>query len=107
MQRVRKDDLVQIMCGKDRGRSGKVLRVFPKQGKCIVEGVGVVKRHQKATQAGGPAGIVEKNMKINLSNVMPIDSKTKKPTRIRSKVVEGKRARTSTSGADVDSAAKA
>lgn len=83
MRSIRKDDLVQIMAGKDRGRQGRILRVFPKEGKAIVEGAAVSKRHQKASQTGGPAGIVEKSMKIHLSNLMPIDPKSSKPTRVR------------------------
>ncbi|PIR22976.1 MAG: 50S ribosomal protein L24 [Deltaproteobacteria bacterium CG11_big_fil_rev_8_21_14_0_20_45_16] len=106
MQRVRKDDLVQIITGKDKGRSGKVLQVFPKEHKCIVEGTSVVKKHQKATQAGTPAGIVEKTLKIDLCKVMPIDSKTKKPTRVRFNITGEKKARQSAAGGTIDSAAK-
>lgn len=108
MRRVKKDDLVQVMAGKDRGRSGKVLRVFPSEGTCIVEGVGTVKKHQKATQSGGPAGIVEKNMRIDLSNVMPIDAKTKKPTRVKVAAdSSGNRVRQSVASNEIDTAAKA
>lgn len=93
MNKIRKNDLVQVISGKDKGRSGKVLEVFPKEGKCIVEGVNRVKRHQKATQTGGPAGIVEKSLKIHLSKVMLIDPKDGKPSRVRIEVRDGKKVR--------------
>jgi len=106
MQRIRKDDVVQVLCGKDRGRTGRVLKLFPAEGKCLVEGVARVKKHQKATQTGGPAGIVEKSMKIDLSNVMPLDPKTKKPTRVRNVVDSDHKVRQSTSGSSLETALK-
>lgn len=80
--RIKKDDVVFVISGKDKGRTGRVLQVFPKEAKCIVEKVGVVKRHQKAKQAGQPSGIIEKSLKICLSKVMPFDASAKKPSRI-------------------------
>lgn len=93
MQRIRKDDFVEVISGRDKGRRGKVLQVFPTENKAIVEGAGVVKRHQKAGAAGGPAGIVEKNMKIHLSKILPVDGKTGKASRIRIQEVDGKKVR--------------
>lgn len=83
MARVRKDDFVEVISGKDKGRTGKVLKIFPAEDKCLVEKVAVAKRHQKARQAGAPAGIIEKAMKIHLCKVMPLDPKSKKPSRVR------------------------
>lgn len=91
--RIRKDDIVYVISGKDKGRTGRVLQVFPKEGKCIVEKVGIVKRHQKAKQAGQPAGIIEKGMKIALSKVMPFDSHAKKPSRVRINITKEKTSR--------------
>ncbi|MDB5037733.1 MAG: ribosomal protein [Bacteriovoracaceae bacterium] len=91
--RLKKDDFVQVMTGKDKGKTGKILKMFPKEGMCIVEKVGLVKRHQKAKPNGGPAGIVEKASKIHLSKVMPVDSKTKEPSRVRMVIEDGKKIR--------------
>lgn len=89
MQRIRKGDLVQVVTGQDKGKQGKVLKVLPDQRKAIVEGVRLVKRHQKATQQGGPAGIVEKALPIDMSNIMPVDPKTRKTSRVGFKVEAG------------------
>lgn len=83
MARVKKDDFVQVISGKDKGRTGKVLRVFPRDAMCIVEKIGLVKRHQKARANGGPSGIVEKPTRLHLCKVMPLDPKTKEPSRVR------------------------
>lgn len=92
--RVKKNDTVSIISGKDKGRTGKILEIFPKQQMCIVEKVAVVKRHQKAKQQGQPAGIVEKSMKIHLCKVMPYDASAKKPSRIRFNVKGKEKVRT-------------
>lgn len=81
--RIRKNDLVYVISGKDKGRTGRVLEVMPKKSQCIVEKVNVVKRHQKAKAAGQPSGIIEKSLPICLSRVMPFDESAKKPSRIR------------------------
>lgn len=101
MNRIRKNDLVQIISGKDKGRSGKVLRVFPQEMTALVEGVGVVKRHQKASPTGAPAGIVEKNSKIHLSKIALLDPKSKKPTRVRFKKEGDKKERVSAASGDL------
>ncbi len=67
---VKKGDMVEVNAGKNRGKRGKVLRVFPKHGRIIVEGVNVVKRHAKPTQKLPQGGIVEKEAKIPASKVM-------------------------------------
>lgn len=87
MNRIKTGDLVQVITGgADKGKQGKVLKVFRSENKVLVEGVRLVKRHQKANQQGGPAGIVEKAQKIAISNVMPVDPKTRKPSRVRFEV---------------------
>lgn len=91
--RVKKDDFVQVISGKDKGKTGKVLQVFPCEEMCIVERVGTVKRHQKARAGGAPSGIIEKSTKIHLSKVMPVDSKTKEPSRVRMSVKGDQRLR--------------
>jgi len=89
---IKKNDMVKVLAGKDRGKSGKVLKVFPKEDKVIVEGINVAKKHQKQTQTK-EAGIVEKAMPIHISNVKALNPKTNEPTSFRMKVQEGKRVR--------------
>jgi large subunit ribosomal protein L24 len=103
MRKIRKNDLVQIMKGKDAGKSGRILAIFPAEAKCIVEGSNRVKRHQKARQSGAPSGIIEKSMRIHLSNVMLIDPKNGKPSRVKFLNEAGKKVRVFTrSGARVE-----
>ncbi|MDZ4862203.1 MAG: 50S ribosomal protein L24 [Gemmatimonadota bacterium] len=75
-------DTVQVISGDDKGRRGKVLRVYPKTGRVTVEGVNVVKKHRRATQ-NAPGGIIEFPAPIHHSKMMLIDPKTGEPTRIR------------------------
>jgi large subunit ribosomal protein L24 len=107
--RVRKDDNVIVIGGKDRGKRGRVLRTEPKRGYVYVEGLNIVKRHQrprsvKDTQKGGEVGgIVEKEGPIHVSNVMLLDSEDNKPTRVQLKREGGKRKRVaSRTGRDLD-----
>jgi len=67
--KIKKGDVVRVLQGKDRGREGVVMKVLPKDGKVIVEGVNVVKKHQKSTRATMQAGIIDKDMPIDVSNV--------------------------------------
>ncbi|MBN2780218.1 MAG: 50S ribosomal protein L24 [Alphaproteobacteria bacterium] len=93
--KIKKGDIVKILAGKDKGKEGLVLKAFPEDKKVLVEGVNVVKKHQKATQTQAP-GIVEKPLPIDLSNVALLDPKDKKPTRVGYKVLEdGKKVRIS------------
>ena len=87
--RVKKGDQVVVMAGKDRGKRGRVLEVRPREGKVRVEGVAVVKRHQRANPAlnrGG--GIIDKEALIDISNVQLIDPANGKPTRVRYEVAD-------------------
>ena len=78
--KLRKGDPVVVLSGKDKGKEGTVLRVLPKDGKVIVEGVNVVKKHQKATRATMQAGIIDKDMPMDASNVAYVHKG--KPTRL-------------------------
>ena len=80
-QKIRKGDHVIILIGRDRGREGDVLKVFPKQNKAIVNGVNIVRRHRKPTQQV-PGNIEDKELAIDLSNLAVQDSESKKPTRV-------------------------
>ena len=95
-ERIRRDDEVIVISGKDRGKRGKVLRVDPGKDRVYVEGLNMIKRHQRPTQtaAGQQAGgVIEREGPIHVSNVMPIDPKDGKPTRVGSELVEGRRVR--------------
>ena len=97
--KIRRDDTVQVMSGKDAGKTGKVLRVDPKKSRVYVEGLNIVKRHQrprslKDTQRGGKVGgVIEKEGPIHVSNVMLVDPKEGKPTRVGIERADGKRMR--------------
>jgi large subunit ribosomal protein L24 len=86
--KVRRGDTVQVMSGKDSGKQGRVLRVEPKRNRLFVEGLNIVKRHQrprslKDTQRGGKVGgVIEKEGPIHASNVMIVDPRENKPTRV-------------------------
>ena len=87
--KVRSGDTVAVISGKDAGKQGKVLRVDPKKNRVFVEGLNIVKRHQrprslKDTQRGGKVGgVIEKEGPIHISNVMVVDPSDNKPTRVR------------------------
>ncbi|MGE4220425.1 MAG: 50S ribosomal protein L24, partial [Alphaproteobacteria bacterium] len=82
--RVKKGDKVVVVSGRDKGKTGEVLRVMPKEARAIVQGVNVVKRHTRQTMQQ-QGGIVEKEASIHLSNVMHVDPKDDKPTRVGGK----------------------
>jgi large subunit ribosomal protein L24 len=82
---VTKGDTVRVVRGDDKGKEGVVLRVLPKLGKVVVEGVRIVKRHKKATQSGDEGGIIQFAAPIHASNVMLIDPKSGEATRVRRK----------------------
>src|SRR5437867_5886003 len=80
---VTKGDMVQVVAGEHKGKRARVLRVDLKKGRVTLEGVNLVKRHRRATTAGGESGIIEFPAPIHHSNVMLLDPKTGAPTRIR------------------------
>src|SRR6266480_1796833 len=86
--KIKKGDTVQVISGKDSGKTGRVLRVEPRKNRLYVEGLNIVKRHQrprslKDTQRGGTVGgVIEKEGPIHVSNVMIVDPKENKPTRV-------------------------
>ena len=87
--RVKKGDQVIVMAGRDRGKRGRVLEVRPRERKVRVEGVAVVKRHQRPNPAAGRGGgIIDKEALIDISNVQLIDPANGKPTRVRYDVAE-------------------
>jgi large subunit ribosomal protein L24 len=97
--RIKRDDEVVVIGGKDRGKRGKVLRVDPKKERVYVEGLNIVKRHERPQQVAGAqraesvGGVIEKEGPIHLSNVMLTDPSDGKPTRVGFELHEGKRYR--------------
>jgi large subunit ribosomal protein L24 len=91
MQKIRKGDKVVVLAGKDKGRTGEVIQVLPKEDRAFVRGVNLVKRHQRQTQAQ-EAGIISKEASLHLSN-LAIADKDGKATRVGFQVVDGKKVR--------------
>lgn len=93
MSNIKKGDKVIVTTGRDKGKKGEVLKIFPKDERALVAGVNVVKRHQRQTQTQ-QAGIVTKESPIQLSNIAHVDPKTGKATRIGSKTLsDGRKVR--------------
>ena len=101
MSNIRKGDKVVVISGSDKGKQGSVLKVFPKENRALVQGVNVVKRHQRQTQRQ-QAGIVTKEAPIHLSNIALTDPKTGKATRVGSKTLgDGRRVRVAKKSGEV------
>lgn len=93
--RIRKNDTVVVLSGKDKDKQGTVIQVFPKKDKIIVKGIAMVTRHQKARKQGEVSGIKKQEGFVNCSNVMPVCASCHKACRVGSVVLEdGKRVRT-------------
>ena len=91
---VKKDDMVMVKVGKDKGKTGKVLRVFPAKERVLVDSLNVVKRHTRPTQLNPDGGIVEKEAPLNISNVMVVCGACNAPTRTGIRILDdGKRVR--------------
>jgi large subunit ribosomal protein L24 len=109
MPRIRRDDQVKVIAGKDRGKTGRVLRVDPKRERVFVEGLNIVKRHTKprtlrdTQRAQEIGGIVEREGPIHISNVMLLDPESNEPTRVSVTREGGRRVRVAKrSGKEVD-----
>lgn len=85
---VKKDDTVFVITGKDKGKKGRVIAAYPRENRVLVEGVNMVKKHAKPTQQNPQGGILNQEAPIHVSNVMLIDPKSGKPTRVGYKVLE-------------------
>jgi large subunit ribosomal protein L24 len=86
--RVTKGDTVRVMRGDDKGKEGKIIRVYPKTGRITIEGINIVKRHRKARKAEEQSGIVDFPAPIHHSNVMLLDPKKDAPTRVKMRIDE-------------------
>ena len=102
MQKIRKGDKVVVLTGKDKGRTGEVTQVMPKEDRAVVKGINMVKRHQRQTQTQ-EAGIINTEASIHLSNLAIADPKDGKPTRVGFKIEGDKKVRVAKrSGVSID-----
>lgn len=88
MLRIKKDDQVKVIAGKDKGKTGKVMIVFPKKQRALVERINLVKKAQRRTQQNPQGGIVEIEASIHISNLMLIDKKSNQPTRFKASLLK-------------------
>jgi large subunit ribosomal protein L24 len=93
LQRLKKDDTVMVIAGRERGKTGKVLRVLGDRDRVLIERVNLVKRHRKPRGVQQPGGIVEREASVHLSNVLPICARCNKPTRIGHRRVQDRMVR--------------
>ena len=101
MQKIKKGDSVVVLAGKDKGRTGEVVKMLPREGRAVVSGVNQVKRHQRQTQ-NQEAGIVLRDAPIQLSNLALADPKDGKPTRVGFKILDdGRKVRFAKRSGDV------
>jgi large subunit ribosomal protein L24 len=91
--KIKKSDNIEVISGKDRGKTGKVLTAFPKRNQVLIEGINIKKKHQRPTKANQRGQIIEKAYPIHVSNVMIVDPKTSKPTRVRMDIRSGGKVR--------------
>ena len=104
MDRIRKGDTVVVTAGKEKGKRGKVLQILLKSNRVVIERLMMVKRHTKPSQTNPQGGIIEKEGSIHISNVMPVDPGSDKPTRVKVKVENGVRRRVGKSGTVIEAA---
>ena len=92
--KIKRNDIVKVIAGKDKGKTGKVLKILPVKSKAIVEGVNLLKKHSKKTQENPKGGLIAKESGISVSNLAVICARCNKPTRIGfSKLSDGTKAR--------------
>jgi large subunit ribosomal protein L24 len=100
--RIRKGDTVVVISGAAKGRRGEVMQVLPKADRAVVQGIAMAKRHTKPRGMGQPGGIVEREASVHLSNLMLVDPKTDKPTRVGYRVLDdGRKVRVARAGGHV------
>jgi large subunit ribosomal protein L24 len=99
--RIRKGDTVVVITGTSKGIQGEVMQVMPRANRAVVAGVAMATHHTKATGMGQPGGIQRREAAIHLSNLMLIDPKSEKPTKVGFRVVEGRKVRVAKATGDV------
>jgi large subunit ribosomal protein L24 len=93
--KIRKNDNVIVISGKDKGKTGKVVKAFPRENRILVSGVNLKKRHERPRKGGQKGQVTDKTMPIHVSNVMIVDPKTSKGSRVGLKIDGGKKVRVS------------
>jgi large subunit ribosomal protein L24 len=96
MNRIKKNDTVVVISGKDKGKQGRVVNVYPKADKVMVEGVNIATKHRRVemtSRGGREGGIIHVEVPIQASNVMPVCPKCDEPTRVGARVVDGEKMR--------------
>ena len=102
MFRIRKDDQVLVIAGKDKGKTGKVLRVLPTEQRALVENINLMKKAQRKTQQNPQGGFLDIECPIHISNIMLVDKKTNKPTRLSGSILkDGSKVRVSRKSGEV------
>lgn len=103
MNRIKKGDTVMVISGKDKGKTGEVSMVLPKDNAAVVKGLNVVTRHLKPSMANPQGGRIQLEKPIDMSKLMPVDPSSGKPTRVGVKTLtDGKRVRVAKSGEQLD-----
>ena len=87
MARITRNQIVKVLAGKDRGKTGKVLKVFPKEDRLLVEGINLIKRHTRQTKQDKKGGIIQKESPIQISNVILMCKRCNKPTKVGMKIM--------------------
>jgi len=105
--KIRKGDMVRVMVGREKGKTGKVLRLDVKKNRIWIEHLNMVKRHQKPTQSHRQGGIIEKEAPISISNVMYYDEKAARASRVGYKMDKGQKVRYAKRSGEVIAVAKA
>ncbi|MDO4903274.1 MAG: 50S ribosomal protein L24 [Limosilactobacillus sp.] len=90
---IKTGDKVRVIAGKDKGKEGNVKKIFAAENRVVVEGINMVKKHQKPSNSNPNGGVIDTEAAINASNVMLIDPSTNEPTRVGYKLVDGKKVR--------------
>ncbi len=99
---VKKEDTVIVITGKDKGKKGRVIAAYPRENRVLIEGVNMIKKHAKPSQANPQGGIITQEAPIHVSNVMLVDPKSGKPTRVGYKVLDnGKKVRVAKKSGEV------
>ncbi len=99
--RIKSGDVVMVIAGADKGKTGRVMRILVDRNRVVVEGINRVWKHVRPNQRNPQGGRIQKDAPIHMSNVMPIDPSTGKGTRVRFQERDGKKHRTSTRGTDL------
>ena len=86
--KIRKDDIAYVITGKDKGKTGKVLRVLPKKGRAVVENINFIYKHMRPSQQLQQGGVIQREGPIEITNLMPVCNKCSKPTRVGYTVLE-------------------